>query len=1203
MNESEMLFIMLHMRQIKNFIESGPYTCFKDFVVKSKETEYITKEGRLFQYESNRLYLERWRNMPSVNDHNLYVAIHTFFMWLGKKNWNETKTTILDISIGQRTTTPEVVSDIVSANFCNVLNEIFQKSCVNTTVNNRLSNEDQKASEQIFELLKKLWACCESDNKLTWDDEARNIYNLLTYMRIVRNLQIHDGLYLPSVCSEHALFYVYGYITLIYYLINKRKIQINENEYDIWIKIKKAEGQEWELNPVPSKTEGNNVWLKPYNEYKLISKSGTERIETAFIPDVSYQGATVELPNSFRRSDSFTVRLLQSSQNRTAGKSTNDGLRAIEEKICGIEKDINDTLKNGTQDISTIIDKRYEAIVSLLKIRAAAVSKEEYATIVAREVKNCMKGNANSIPEDKIIELLEYVNNGISQTKAWQDAVEEWQNYVTKRLKEINDTAEDTNKGVHYILNIIKYGLRSVLISLPIVATVGLALWIAATTGTNISFLRHRTLFFALPLVCVLVIGIGILVFLISKKKLEDFLPDRKWRWVAISCWALPLVVWGVFFISLPYKSADTFMEEFEWKSVNNKQYDKIVGFMETYMENHPKSEDVRVRLAEYYLYYAFDFDKAVEVTKPMSDPQEYKQGAIMYAIAAYKNGDYSRTQGIVDKFNDENMPIEIMGLKGMMQIYGIGYTRNEENAKEGIGLLEKAVQLGDVNAMYYLGYIYAHDLSESWNTDKRDKGFDVATKLPIAVKMFKEASELAKANLELGNLYADLNVNDSAVVYYEKALEKLPQDREKYLEAKFGLGMVKNRMEKGSGDRDMQYAVDRDYIPSIIYYGDNEEDAKKVITLYKERMPVYKGCRYISPLALAYIKMGQKNEALKALQESRPQGHFNIDFVEGLTSLLGTQYIPRDSVRGMGFMEKSAKQGCLYAEMLCLYREMERKKTCEDGGKTLIEIGDSIPFAYVLMSNLCDRFGGEKGKEQSERFASFAINKKCYSAADLLLNIAYNDATPTFNQRSYAEKALRYASDKRNLIVLSYYYDVQNMLHINGQHGRMLYHYDVNVNDFWADVAIANHCWKIYPRLIQEKIISESSPYDAIKIQEVIREKHSIRLLESYFRESVNYPESVNEKDLESSATFIKAIMGSNQYSDFEREFSSNSVFQKAKKIIERKGQENNLMSMSIYGSGNDFLYYKKRVYYSDKDIIYESGNFGDYYSTLVQE
>lgn len=490
-----------------------------------------------------------------------------------------------------------------------------------------------------------------------------------------------------------------------------------------------------------------------------------------------------------------------------------------------------------------------------------------------------------------------------------------------------------------------------------------------------------------------------ILIFLVVPLVIYRFgylkvhgLLKRPWiKWADISIGMLLFLLIAVFPLTIPYRSANSYIKSYNF-SIHNRAYnEKAVIFAEKYLSKNKKSEDAMIMLATYYLNYTKNIKEALRVTEPMRNVWDYKEGAFYAAEALYKQGDYAAVRNIFDDYKEayKNFATpDLLYLQGvMLSTDNKGYMQDIDRCRQYLLL---AISYGEIEnkygdyrratrvaeAAYELGYLLSHDTSgflsdslfvstgiiefSSNNNNHNIDGdtlFIPAFNLPIAAKYLRKAAPLKpEAALELGNIYSDLNMNDSALLYYDKVIAVTNEDLQ--LEAIFRKSLVyeKNNISYPNHEEKAKILT---YAPARLHRAlkmlnkkDAHKDLHRIINEL-DSVTHYNGRRYIPLKVFAYIQSGEKEKALQILQDFRSGGKFDMNFVEGMTFMLQKEGSIGDSL-GMEYMRKSANQGCLYAQMICLYRDIESGKGKVSEFDYLIkEIGDSIPFAYALASRL----------------------------------------------------------------------------------------------------------------------------------------------------------------------------------------------------------------------------------------------------------
>ena len=494
----------------------------------------------------------------------------------------------------------------------------------------------------------------------------------------------------------------------------------------------------------------------------------------------------------------------------------------------------------------------------------------------------------------------------------------------------------------------------------------------------------------------------------------------------------------------------DSYIKTYDFSQNDTERNLEVVKLMEFILETNPKNdEDLRIQLTKYYLDYSGDKEKALLTASPMlGNIEKYKEGVLTIAQVLYSQGkDFWKVRDLLKVYGEsaERDSNVINRIQGIMDIWGQGQT---SKLSEGFALLKKSAENGDAEAQYYLGYALSHEMTD-WEKSKLTGNVESSEfNLIEAVKYLrKSAIYKPKAALELGKLYADLNVKDSAEYYLKKVESN--SSGELYKESLYRLGLLYKDTDLG-----MQYMTNAaflDYDPAILYKANKENDYKAAIELYS-RPGGYQGYRYIFPIVFDYIGLGQKKKALEVLQDGRPYGDFNMNFIMGMDAMIQSQFDAQqartekdsilietwnskaksDSIEAMSYMKKSADQGCLYAEMICLFREAENSRTSDNQRFRMSEIGEEIPFAYVLLSYLAhkeERFM-TIGLPASDYYAVQAIGKGNQAGRLMLVVPPYyfdfinntfmydNTAAYHFNIR---QRALRAGKDKRLNILYSY--------------------------------------------------------------------------------------------------------------------------------------------------------------------------------------
>lgn len=501
-------------------------------------------------------------------------------------------------------------------------------------------------------------------------------------------------------------------------------------------------------------------------------------------------------------------------------------------------------------------------------------------------------------------------------------------------------------------------------------------------------------------------------------------------------------------YMAIPFKNKIDFIEKYDFLSMSDTDNKDAVKYMEECLANNNFSDDetLRSRLAEYYLY-EHDYNQALRVTEPMRDVEKYRKGSFYAASALYHVDEFVMVTNILnwhEKVNNNELPLAYYRLKGILLAAG-SKTNNvyTQDLKKGIELLRYAADKGDAEAQYYLGFVLSHDIT-NWNT-KNDSVL-APYDLYEAVKYLRMAKQLPKSSFELANIFADLNMKDSARYYYLKAINS-GVDSTIVVMASYRMGLFQEQWGIEKGDPDFLMKLKKDsYLPALLHDALVSNDMASAIARYidinKKHGTVYKGYRYLSPLAFLYLANGEQEEALNTLKAVRPDEKFDLNFIHGLDSLLDPNLIGKNYEMKMMPMRLSAEQGSKYAEMICLYYDISR--AIMNGDSTLSnidrmdEIGKKIPFAHILK---CHLFLTAKRYDQALKYADIALRQGHPVAALFIANCVaegyqehykkdiFKDVKGDMRYDTYQlnmlEKAVRIAPNKRaHLWYISSIYD-----------------------------------------------------------------------------------------------------------------------------------------------------------------------------------
>ncbi len=438
--------------------------------------------------------------------------------------------------------------------------------------------------------------------------------------------------------------------------------------------------------------------------------------------------------------------------------------------------------------------------------------------------------------------------------------------------------------------------------------------------------------------------------------------------------------------IIIPNKCTHSLISNYNFFAPHSK-VDNITAakLMEKCLKNGDGSdEEARIKLARYYLYFDNEGDKAYHVIEPMiNNPKQYKNGNLIIAETYYDFKDYETVTTILDNMKGIQDPI-IDRLRGLMYLYG----GHDFNYMLGDSLLRLAADADDAVAQYWMGYLSSNDIRKDLpHYENGEKVYQIPVikfDLFDAVNYYRKSvnHNYPQAAIGLGILYTELNMNDSAQYYLEKAIELAVNDSISD-EAYFRLGIVHERL-KIKRDEHLNI-VERRYTPAMLHKALKTSDHTTAIRIY-QKLGKYQGYRYIHPIVFEYAARNDESKkdlhvALDTLNKSRPNGKFNMAFVESISALLSG-----DTILSKSLMKLSAEEGCLYAKMFCIFKDLysfkdnqemiiSSIKNINESLQELAIIGKEIPFANVLISWITKDLGDQNYK-LSELYAQIAIRK-----------------------------------------------------------------------------------------------------------------------------------------------------------------------------------------------------------------------------------
>lgn len=758
------------------------------------------------------------------------------------------------------------------------------------------------------------------------------------------------------------------------------------------------------------------------------------------------------------------------------------------------------------------LDTKDESLRSILQEESSKI-KDLLIASITRQTKEEREKYSTSLHM-----MLEDLKNSLSSEKKSVDQIRENVQETNTKVKDLINEIEQFNNQFRLLIEKEVKPISSFLSwTLPILFLIASGfglLWTALyPLKSSLLWLKTET--------NLIIILTAILLIILPLISFSYFNPSKKWRYKLIqnslAKWSCIIAIISFItsaYLILPYKREKDLINKYVFiDNSNNETTEAVIDLMKNYLKKHPKDEQAIVKLATYYIKYSEEVDSALHILEPIiEDYSKYKSGAITIAEAFYAKKNYLKVWDIfknTDVFND-SIP-EVARLKGIM--LAVGNQGRQRDYSKGMKLLELAADKGDLDAMYWIGYIQSNpDMQPVFMIqERRDTicGFSNDYNIIHAIKNLRRASILPNASIELGNIFADLNMKDSAKYYYKKAIDITQSTN---TEALFQIGKLLYE-EGDTANSYMAKALMRNYPPAILYSALRANDHITAIEQYKLFNDSIKASkypkkyrdnyRYINPIVFEYIaanRLGIFNgldSAYNYLTASRPNCHFNIEFVKGVEAMTSKDSLNIE--KSWEWMQKSADKGCLYAKMMCAFREARdivRKKSrtkteTEFIGymETLKEIGKEIPFANVLVSWI---YRLKAHLNEDVLFFSDYYNRKAilhnHLAAYLVLNVNahiyqefINSLTINYDVcndsiipespyikigkdsikliRSYyssTQMGLRFSPKNVNKWgFISMAYDLDKMMEYFYYNNK---EYPTENFNFWCDLAIANH-------------------------------------------------------------------------------------------------------------------------------------------------
>ncbi len=638
------------------------------------------------------------------------------------------------------------------------------------------------------------------------------------------------------------------------------------------------------------------------------------------------------------------------------------------------------------------------------------------------------------------------------------------------RKKIIHDTIIPQLKGIDQDLNDIKTSVNktyellknnSRVLGLLFLGVAG-GFFIYSIINKLFTLLQFPTILSLISSLAILLFGIA-LYYIIKQQSTFKFLQGKTPK-AKLSFYLISTILFAAIVGFLGYGikiGRDIYLNGYDFADNDTGKNQKAVKLMNFILKTNPEDDqDLRIQLASYYLKYTGEIDKALQVCAPMfKDIKKYSKGIWAYAEILYEKKDYHGVWTILNYVKEDSPTAEY--LEGVLLARGEGCTKN---VHKGLEKLIKAYNKGSKDAGYQLGRFLVNDMTD-WNVPGKTINLSDLDIIRGVYYLRECANSRPQAAIELGKLYADLNMIDSAQFYYAKAI-KVAKDT-LLMEAKYRMGLLKDTIK--TVKHYMLEAELAKYPPALIHQAIKDSDHIRLIDTYKAA-GTYNGYRYIPPIVFEYIAINQLDNAFQFLRMSHPNGMFDENFVNGMVKILGSDYVSQDTLAGTELIKKSAGNGCKFAQMIVLFTQLQQMI---DEGKTIMDSQleeleafakrDSINFAYVLEANLLNRNNCyDKAYCAAMKATSLGHPAGVLELRDHSLKNSswtkYLESVKANISKCYwfyrtKQIALRRAPNSAKQRAISSGYEFDNFIFgINGES------YPEYRLVFWSDVVIANH-------------------------------------------------------------------------------------------------------------------------------------------------
>jgi len=859
------------------------------------------------------------------------------------------------------------------------------------------------------------------------DDNFRQVIKYLQAVKKIRNNQAHNiGNTVEQGASsvfEFCLFvYLHLVLTLRQSLIRRGGEEYrSDNHAEFFVEIEKPspsltiklfrldDNDEVEIKPIVKEDRKLVFNVDYYVKYKLIVNDRRE-IETEFIYN------------------SFTP--------HTTIHDLGDPIIYHCDEDSTLEKPV---LFRGLLNEMENLEKKFEENTEALIETSKALDKNTTATEKAAEA----AGRA-AIAAENVGEKLVIIGETISNRFDEQREAEEGERERRKKDEEVRRQKEEEEKKAIEKKRRSRLFLFGGCVTALLIASVGIFIW-CLFDDNSLLWLQHKT-----SVLCVT--SFVVLAFVFAVYKWYKSSKNQKTKKLAISIGVILLFVllFGGSYIAIPYKTAKDFVAKYDFSTHEKNENANAVAVFAKSLDDDDVCDIATSKLIEYYINYEKDstnINKAIELSdKVIGNITKYPKSSTYAAYAYFAKARfgvdtklYAPINYIFD--NSNTLSTELICLKGIMTVYGLGV---EKNVEKGIAMLQESANRGNPKAQYYLGFVYSRDLTD-WDAYRKGKNILPFNNINLywAIYYLKEAAKnRPEAMLELANIYSDLNLTGKASAYYKMTIDN--SDGEILKSAYFKMGLLQERLGNEHNEF-LTKAIESAYGPAILYKAKKEKDHVKLIGYYLSTSQSQK--TYIPPIVFDYLYEAEFDNALKTLQTAHVNGGFDMNFINGMKYLLGIT-VNKDSIIGNEYMKKSANNGCVFAKMMWEFRKQESNPQFQFS--CFNEYCNEIPFAHVLRSWLLAK-RGDMFQAQPEAMKAISLG---HPAGAYMLKYTEYKGFKLLDKWQMAFRALPNTMNKQDCVNFGFYYDYIFYFHLNQRP------IPSELLEFWEEIAIENHCF-----------------------------------------------------------------------------------------------------------------------------------------------